>query len=79
MEKLCFCAMAIIQMLPTSSEPGKVSILDIAEQFNILNAIRAEKSVDQIHIVFDRYKENSLKQQTRQKGGETDLHHKIHI
>ena len=73
--------MAIIQMLPTSSEPGKVSFLDMTEQFwrNILQASRAEKSIDQIHIVFDRYEENSLKQQTWQKRGDTGIHYKIHI
>ena len=60
MEKLGFYAMAILQMLPTSSEPGKVLFLDMAEQFlrYILQASRAGKSIDQIRIVFE---ENSLK------------------
>ena len=60
MEKLGFYAMAILQILPMSSEPGKVSLLDMAEQFlhYILNASRAGKSIDQIHIVFE---ENSQK------------------
>ena len=60
---LCFNAMAIIQMLPMPSELGKVSFLDMAEQFlrHILQASRAGKSINQIHIVFDRYNENGLK------------------
>ena len=71
-------AMVILQMLPTSSEPGKVSFLDTAEQFlrYILQASPAGKSIDQIHIVFE---ENSLKKQTQQKRGDTGIHHKIHI
>ena len=78
---IIFDAMAIIQMLPTPSKPGKVTFLDMAEQFlhHILQASRAEKSIDQIHIVFDRNDENSLKQQTRQKRGDTGIQHKIHI
>ena len=60
MEKLGFYAMVILQLLPASSEPGKVSFLDTAGQFlrYILQASRAGKSIDQIHIVFE---ENSLK------------------
>ena len=60
MEKLGFYGMAILQMLSTSSEPDKFSFLDMAEQFlrYILHAIRAGKSIDQIHIVFE---ETSLK------------------
>ena len=81
MEKLCFYAMAIIKFIPTSPEPGKVYFLNMAEQFlcDILHASRAEISIDQIHVVFNRCKENSLKQQTRQKRGDTGKHHKIHI
>ena len=47
--------MVILQMLQTSSEPGKVSFLDTAEQFLRYNlqASRAGKSIDQIHIVFE--------------------------
>ena len=36
-----------------------------------LQCSRAIQSVIQIHIVFDRYKENSLRFQTRQNRGDT--------
>ena len=53
--------MVILQMLQPSSEPGKVLFLDTAEQFQhyILQASRAGKSIDQIHIVFEETVSNS--------------------
>ena len=70
---IIFDAMATIQMLPLPTQTLKISFSDMAKQFLqcILQCSRAIQSVTQIHIVFDRYKENSLKLQTRQKRGDT--------
>lgn len=78
---IIFDAMAIIQMLPMPTRTLKVTFIDMAKQFlqYVLHSSRAIHSVAQIHIVFDRYEENSLKLQTRQKRGDTGTSHKIHI
>lgn len=64
-----FDGMAIVQMLqpPTGSKP---TYQQMAERFwtYIISACRPTSHV---HVVFDRYEENSLKSQTRQKRGES--------
>ena len=78
---IIFDAMATIQMLPLPTQTLTISFSAMAKQFLrcILQCSRAVQSVNQIHIVFDRYKESSLKLQTRQKRGDTGASHKIHI
>ena len=57
---IIFDAMATIQMLPLPTQTLKISFSDMAKQFlqYILQCSRAIQTVTQIHIVFDRYKEN---------------------
>ena len=64
-----FDGMAIIQMLQASASVAKPTYNDMASLFwkYILSASRG---VQNIHVVFDRYIENSLKLQTREKRGE---------
>ena len=78
---IIFDAMAVIQMLATPSKTVQVSFIDMAEQFlrHILQCSRTENAVAQMHIVFDRYEENSLTFQTRQKRGDTGIYHNVHI
>ena len=78
---IIFDAMAVIQMLPVPSKTVKVTFVDMVEQFcdYILRNSPNYTSVSQIHIVFDRYEENSLKSLTRQKRGDSTKGHKIHI
>ena len=78
---IIFDAMAVIQMLPVPSKTVRETFVDMVEQFcdYILRNSRIYTSVSQIHIVFDRYEENSLKSLTRQKRGDSTKGHKIHI
>ena len=78
---IIFDAMAAIQMLPVPSKTVKVTFIDMAEQFRdyILQNSHIYDSFSQIHIVFDRYEPNSLKELTRQKRGDSVIGQKIHI
>ena len=54
---------------------------DMAKQFlqYILQRSRAIQSATKIHIVLDRFIENSPKLKTKQKRGGTGVSHKFHI
>ena len=73
---IIFDAMATIQMLALPTQTLEISFSDMAKQFlqYILQCSRAIQSVTQIHIVFDRYKENSLKLQTPKKNAVILVH-----
>jgi hypothetical protein len=72
---------AIIQMLPVPPTENKVKFLDMAASYyrHIMTSSCPQGSVRQIHIVFDRYLEDSLKGQTRQKRGDVSGSHRVHI
>ena len=78
---IIFDAMAVIQKLPVPSKTVNVTFVDMAAQFRdyIIQNSHIYASVSLIHIVFDRYEENSLKSLTRQKRGDSAMGQKIHI
>ena len=78
---IIFDAMAVIQMLPAPFKIVNVNFVDMAEQFRDYRIPNSHiyASVSQIHYVFDRYGENSLKSLIRQKGVDSILRQKNHI
>ena len=67
-----FDGMAIIQMLKPVSSLIKPTFRDLAHMFwtHILNK---SEGISAVHVVFDRYLENSIKTQTREKRGDQSL------
>ena len=68
-DAIIFDGMAVIQMLKPVVSPVKTTYSDLASIFwsYVLNK---SQGINTIHVVFDRYFENSLKSQTREKRGE---------
>ena len=71
---IVFDGMAIIQMLQPPQSTVKLVYNDMASAF-WKYILFASEGVHNIHVVFDRYIENSLKFQTREKRGEDVSRH----
>ena len=67
-----FDGMAIIQMLKPVSSIIKPTFCDLAHMF-WTHILHKSKGISAVHVVFDRYLENSIKTQTREKRGDQSL------
>ena len=67
-----FDGMAIIQMLKPVSSIIKPTFCDLAHMF-WTHILHKSKGISAVHVVFDRYFENSIKTQTREKRGDQSL------
>ena len=78
-DSIVFDAMAIVQTIQPPPSPIVSTYNDMALIF-WKYVFNNSKSIESIHVVFDRYDENSLKSQTREKRGELiDTHALSHI
>ena len=76
---IVFDGMAIVQMLPIPTTAAKPTYDDMASLF-WKRIMCVSEGIPTIHAVFDRYLENSLKSQTREKRGEDmSRHTTVHI
>jgi len=78
-DTMIFDGMAIVQSLQPHSE--HLTFKNMAENFmnHSLKLARHVTNVKNIHIVFDRYRNNSLKTQTRNRRGDRAASSAIHI
>ena len=75
-----FDGMAVIQMLPVPTSVAKPTYDDMASPLFWRHVMRVSEGIPAVHVVFDRYLENSLKSQTREKRGEDMSRHiPVHI
>ena len=73
---IIFDGHAIIQILPQSSTL-RTTFRQMADRF-MCYIVNGSKSARHIHVVFDTYKENSIKNQTRLKRGQILENKKVH-
>ena len=80
-EAMIFDGHAIIQMLPGPSLKEKVTFKDMAVNFldYILHSSAQHGTIHQIHVVFDRYDADSIKNQTREKRAAGRQVHEYHV
>lgn len=69
-DAILFDGHASIQTLLPPTNSLNITFQNMAEQF-LKHVTHSQNHVDQIHVVFDRYLDSSIKSQTRQKRGAT--------
>ena len=69
---IIFDGMAVIQMLKPVTSLVKPTFSDLANMF-WTHILHSSEGINVVHVVFDRYFENSIKTQTREKRGDQSL------
>ncbi|KAH3897357.1 hypothetical protein DPMN_021545 [Dreissena polymorpha] len=78
-DTIIFDGTAIIQSIVIQSEQSTFKDMTTLFENYIVSTSRKYKSVQQIHIIFDTYSENSLKEETRRRRGDYESSSKVHV